>query len=166
MGISVSHELTVLLFSVLSGIIISLIFDILKIIRKKTYAGVFISALSDIIFWLFATLIMFFAIYYINRGRLRFYQLAGALAGAVFYFSLLSEWISAFLCHFIDIFCRIFEFFLKILLTPLKITYKLLCVSLFFITKPVIRISKILVCKSRYVIKKNIKTFKLLRNGK
>lgn len=166
MGISVSHELTVLLFSALSGSIISLIFDMLKIIRKKSSAGIFISALSDVLFWLFATIIMFFAIYFINRGKLRFYQFAGAIIGAILYFSLLSEWISAFLRHFIDIFCRIFEFFFKILLTPLKISYKLLCVSLSFVAKPVIRLLRNLACKVKHIIKKNIKTFKFYKKEK
>lgn len=166
MGFSVSHELFVLLYSSLAGVLIALIFDIFRIIRKKVSTGMFLSAAQDILFWIVATLIMFFVIYFANKGTLRLYQFVGAFSGAFLYFLLLSRWITLFLCRFIDIFCKILEFFLKILLTPLKITYKLLCVSLSFSVLPIVKLLKKIIKKLIYKLRKNFRAFKFLKNKK
>lgn len=166
MNFSVSHELYVLFQSALAGILIAFVFDIFRIIRKKVTTGVILSAAQDILFWILATVIMFFFIYFANKGALRFYQFLGAFLGSLLYFLLLSKWIFVFLCHFIDIFCKIFEFFLKILLTPLKITYKLICVSFSFTILPIARVFKKILKRIFYETQKNIRAVKFLKNKK
>ena len=166
MNFSVSHELYVLLQSALAGILISFIFDIFRIVRKKVSAGMFLSAAQDILFWILATVIMFFFIYFANKGAIRFYQFLGAFLGSMLYFLLFSRCIFVFLCHFIDIFCKIFEFFLKILLTPLKITYKLLCVLFSFTVLPIAHTIKKILKKIFYQMQTNIRAVKFLKNKK
>jgi len=166
MGFSVSHELFVLLYSSLAGVLISLIFDIFRIIRKKVSTGMFLSAAQDILFWIVATMIMFFVIYFVNKGLLRLYQFMGAFLGGLLYFLLFSKWLSLLLCRFIDVFCKIFEFFLKILLTPLKITYKLICVLLSFAVLPIVRLLKKIIKRLTYTLRKNFRTFKFLKHKK
>ena len=81
MNFSVSHELFVLLQSALAGVLIAFVFDIFRIVRNKVTTGVFLSSVQDVLFWILATLIMFFFIYFANKGALRFYQFMGAILG-------------------------------------------------------------------------------------
>jgi len=160
MDFSISKEVFILLSSSLSGALISVIFDLFKLLRKKAHTGTILSAIHDIVFWIIATAIMFFTVFYVSNGRLRWYQFLGAISGSLLYFLILSRPLSFFLERFFDIFFKFFEFFLKILLTPLKITYNILDVSLSFLISPIVRILKKLIKKIIFSIRKNMKTIK------
>jgi len=166
MDFSISKEVFILLSSSLSGALISVIFDLFKLLRKKAHTGTILSAIHDIVFWIIATAIMFFTVFYVSNGRLRWYQFLGAISGSLLYFLILSRPLSFFLERFFDIFFKFFEFFLKILLTPLKITYKLLCVSLSFAVLPIVKLLKKIIKKLTYKLRKNFRAFKFLKNKK
>ena len=166
MFFSLSHELFVFLHSIFAGVLISIVFDIFRMIRKKVSIGVFLSSAQDIVFWIIATIIMFFVIYHTNNGAIRFYQFLGALFGSFLYFLSASRFVSLFLCRFIDVFCRISEFFLKILLTPLKFMYKLLCVVMYFAIFPAFRVLKKIFKNLFFSLRKNFKALKFIKNKK
>lgn len=161
MAFSISNEVYILLFSFLAGALIAFIYDLFRIMRKKVCAGVFFSDIHDILFWILATAVMFGIIFYANNGTLRWYQFLGALFGGSFYFLTLSRLAVTALSRLIDIFFKIFNFFLKILLTPLKFTYNIVCVFLSFIISPIVRFFKSLSRKTLYHACKGLKTVRL-----
>lgn len=160
MNFSITFEVFTLLYSTLAGITIAAIYDLFKILRKTTKAGIFFSAITDIVFWILATAIMFFVIFNVNNGKLRWYQFFGAFSGGIIWFLLFSRPFIFLICRFIDIFFKIFEFFLKILLTPLKFMYNIIYVSLSFVFSPVLRLFKRTFRKICYNIGKSVKTLK------
>ncbi len=139
MDFSIANEVYILLYSVLFGMIIAFLYDLFRTIRIEVQTGVLFSGLQDILFWCIATAIMFFLVFFTNDGRLRWYHIFGSFLGAVLYFLTLSRLFMLLVHRFISVFFKIFEFFLKILLTPLKFTYNIICVCLSFVISPVIR---------------------------
>lgn len=138
MDYSISHEVFLLISSALAGIAIALIYDLFRIIRKSSSAGAVLTGVQDVLFLCLAIAVMFFVVFVTNNGKLRWYQFFGVLCGAILYFSWLSEPIIFFLQHFIVIFLKIFNFFFKILLTPLKFMYNIIYVCLYFVISPVL----------------------------
>lgn len=142
MVFSIEQEVLLLLYSVLAGVFISVIYDFFRVIRKKSDSGIFFSNIQDTIFLITAVIIMFFVIFSKSNGIFRFYQILGALLGAFFYYITLSRLVRFFILKVIGIFLKIFEFFLKILLTPIRFMYKIVYVFISFLFSVTIFILK------------------------
>ncbi len=87
------------------GIIISFIFDIFRILRKKFKTNNFFTYIEDISFWLISGSLIISAIFKFNEGELRAYLFIGILIGIIMYILLFTKFIN--------------NIFLK-LLTPVK----------------------------------------------
>ncbi len=126
MNISVSKEAFVFLCSTLSGAGIFLLYDLFRVLRKNAGAGGLFTAISDGLFWQLAFVFMFFVIFDVNNGIVRFYEIVGALLGALCYGLTLSPPILRLLDAFMAFFSKFFKVFLKILLTPLIFMYNII----------------------------------------
>lgn len=87
------------------GTIISFIFDIFRILRKKFKTNNFFTYIEDISFWLISGSLIISAIFKFNEGELRAYLFIGILIGIIIYILLFTKFIN--------------NIFLK-LLTPIK----------------------------------------------
>lgn len=65
------------LIFVLDGIIIGVIFDFFRILRKSFFTGSIITAIEDIIFWIFTSGIILYTIFVYNNGIIRGYMFLG-----------------------------------------------------------------------------------------
>ena len=139
MAFSITQEIRVLLASVCSGVFIGILYDLLRTIRSCAKPSVSITALQDAVFWLLATMILFFTIFYTNNGIVRWYEFFGAFSGAFFYFFALSRLVLYFLKKTTQILLKIFVFFCKILLTPLYFMYNIIYKGLLFIFVPIFK---------------------------
>ena len=84
MDFSVSKEAFIFLCSCFCGAGIFLLYDLFRTIRKSAGAGSgLLTDVQDCLFWVLAFLLMFFMIFHINRGILRFYEILGAALGAM-----------------------------------------------------------------------------------
>ncbi len=142
MDFSVSKEAYVFLWSVATGAVLFLLYDLLRIVRRKSGAMGLYVHVQDGVFWLASFAIMFFVIFHINSGILRFYELFGAGLGAVLYGLTLSKLVTALLDKILEVFSKIFKFFLKILLTPLFFVYNILYRYVCLLFKPLMRLGK------------------------
>lgn len=161
MNFSITSEVIVLLYSIAAGVFIAIIYDLLKILRTTSSAGSFICAVTDTVFWILATIVMFFIIFLINDGKFRWYQFFGAFSGSIIWFLTLSRPFTFFIYKFINIFFKIFNFFLKILLTPLSFMYNIICVSLYFVLHPFLGFLKKIFRKIRLNLRRNFKALRL-----
>ncbi len=139
---SVSKEAFVFVCSALSGAVIFFVYDLFRLLRKKSGAGLFLVHIQDGMFWLIAFAIMFFAVLFINNGILRMYEIFGAFLGALIYGFALSGWVRKVLEKAIDVFSGIFRFFLKILLTPLYFAYNILYRYICLLLRPFMRFGR------------------------
>lgn len=114
-----------LIFSIV-GIIISIIFDVFRILRKTFKTPDIVTYIEDIIFWIITGLIILSSIFLFNNGELRVYIFIGMTIGIIFYMLFISKYfikVNVFIINFIK---NIIYKILHIILKPIKNIYKLI----------------------------------------
>lgn len=106
-----SEENVFLLYAFASGIFITFIYDILRILRRVVpHKGLLIS-LEDLAFWIFCAIHIFQLMHRESNGSLRWFAVMGALAGMLLYKKTVSrlfvKYVSLILCKVRDLLCRI-----------------------------------------------------------
>lgn len=91
MNDAITVELQFFLISILWGVIILLVYDILRIIRRLIPHNGIILALEDILFWVLASLFIFAMIYKVNNGTIRGFSVMGMGIGMTLYHFIFSE---------------------------------------------------------------------------
>lgn len=139
---SISKEALVFLSSSAGGALIFFVYDLFRVLRKKVDTAGFLVHIQDGLFWLIAFAIMFFVVFHVNNGTVRFYELLGAGLGATIYGFALSSSVLKILNWLLVIFSKIFRIFLKILLTPLYFAYNILYRYICLILRPIMRFGR------------------------
>ena len=101
-----------LVFS-LTGVIIGVLFDFFRILRRTIKTSNLITYIEDIIFWILTGLLILYNIWYFNNGEIRIFLFLGIILGVLIYMSTLSGIV-------IKLFSEILRMILKILKFPLK----------------------------------------------
>ena len=127
---NISQEQTFLLFFII-GIIIGLLFDIFRVIRKVFRASDKTTFFEDLIFIILSGFLVVYGIIKINGGEVRFYLFLGIMFGILIYILTISN-----LCAII-----LYEF-LKICKKILKIPYNFIKNFVFFTIKTVKKVRK------------------------
>ena len=112
-----SEENVFLLHAFASGILITFLYDILRIWRRvQPHKGLLVS-LEDMAFWIFCALYIFQLMHRESNGSLRWFAVTGALAGMLLYkktvSGLLVRYVSLALCRVRDLLCRALGFCLR-----------------------------------------------------
>lgn len=109
------------LIYLISGVIIGILFDIFRILRKSFPTPDFVTYLEDILFWLLTGIFLLFVLFQFSNGEIRIYQIMAILIGNVVYLLSISKF-------FIHINVAVLTFIkcivgniLKVVLTPIKI---------------------------------------------
>lgn len=116
----------------LDGVIIGILFDFFRILRRSFSTGSILTAIEDIIFWVSAGIILLYSIFVYNNGAIRGYMFLGVFCGATLYMITLSKifikvnvCILNFIKQVISILIKIFNFPIKIVMNFLiKVIYK------------------------------------------
>ena len=111
------NQLYIMICFVLTGIVIGILFDIFRIIRKSFKTSDIITYIHDFLFWILTGAILLFSIFTFNNGELRGYIFIGIILGIVLYILIFSK-------YFINFFVTIITFIKKIVSYPIKIIYK------------------------------------------
>jgi len=117
MTVSSVHQMNVFLICIAAGIICGAFFDFERSIRRIYGSKNSSVAMHDVVFTAVCIIIMIWAGTYFNNGELRYYQILGALCGALLYASLLSS-------AFMWVFCTAHKIFIKLILKPVFILLK------------------------------------------
>lgn len=75
----------------LSGILIGLLFDIFRILRRSFKTSDIITLLQDILFWMLAGGVFAYTVFKFNNGEIRSYVLLGTALGIVIHVLLFSK---------------------------------------------------------------------------
>ena len=121
-GVNISY----FLWSLLTGAVLALAYDLLRAVRRIIRTSAFGVNLEDILFFLLAGALMFWLAYDKNGGRLRWQGILGTAAGFALYRAVFQDWIVKILVRGYDILVQIFLWILKIVLFPVRIVYKIL----------------------------------------
>ena len=109
-----NNQLCVFLIYVVSGIGISIFFDIFRVLRKSIKTSNLITYIEDAIFWIIVGLFLIWEIFTISYGELRSYIFIGLLVGVILYLATISK-------YFIKINVKVLNFVKSILLKIISV---------------------------------------------
>lgn len=101
------------------GIIIGILFDIFRILRKSFKTNDIVTYIQDIFFWILTGIIILFSMYKFSNGELRFFMIIGIIMGTLMYMITFSKYvikISVFIINIIK----------TIIVYPIKVIEKIL----------------------------------------
>lgn len=114
------NQIYFLICSVFTGIIITLVYDGIKIIREVIRHNGFFIAIEDVLFWIFASLFLFMMLYRVNDGTVRWFSIAGTGAGMWIYKKVAGQYIVEIVSTIINkALYLVFRFF-TLLFAPIK----------------------------------------------
>ena len=155
------EQLISFLYFIATGIILSIIFDIFRILRRTFKTSDIITNIEDVLFGIFTGITILFSIFFFNNGQLRFYIFIGIAIGIVFYMLFISKYFIKINMTIINFIKEIFSLLFK----PIKIFYKFLKNLFFrpfsFIIINIRKFSKKNVVKIKKIFKTKIKHKKI-----
>lgn len=137
--------------SVLSGALILLVYDVLRIFRRLVKQGTFVLAIQDIIFWTIAGVFIFVIIYKENNGIIRGYCVMGMTVGMLLYHFIISQTLVNTVTELI-----------KILLTPIVMAIKAVKRFLRFLCSKINKLLKFTISQ----LKKPLKSVRITLDAK
>lgn len=129
----IQNQAYLFLIFTIDGIIISLLFDFFRIIRKSFKTADLVTYIEDILFWILTGFLILYSIFIFNNGEIRFFMFIGIAIGVALYMLLLSRYIIKINVYIISIFKKIIRKLFMILIIPLKIIKKILLKPIIFI---------------------------------
>ncbi len=126
MEVSVSAQAYVFFVMVAAGLGSGLVFDMFRAWRRLLRPGSVSTGIGDLLFWLLVSVGIFFVIFTVNNGEIRWFELVGLILGGLIYFLAFSHSCLGALTAVIKFFAKIILFLLKIILTPLVFLYKMI----------------------------------------
>lgn len=141
MSQGIIRELQFFGLAVLRGVLILVIYDLLRIIRRIVPHGVWAVALEDVAYWITTALLVFQLLYRENDGAVRGYALLAVAVGMMLYHQTLSNCIVGHIAG-------ILNWCLGILLKPFM-----------FVCKKVVQVLRVAVRFYKKKLKKQLKEF-------
>lgn len=122
----VISQANLFLIFTLDGILIGLLFDIFRILRKSFKTADIVTYIEDTIFWLLTGAIILYSIFVFNNGEIRFFMFLGILLGIAFYLLLFSKYVIKISVTIINGVKNVIIWIYKILITPIRFIYKIM----------------------------------------
>lgn len=110
----------------INGIIIGILFDIFRILRKTIKTNDIFTYVEDIIFWILTGATILYSAFVFNNGEIRLFMFLAIILGCFIYMVLLSSKVIKINVTIINFIKQIFINILKILALPFQYIYKLL----------------------------------------
>lgn len=114
------REVYVFLCAMGSGAVAGFIYDLFRLKRKALKTKAFLLGLEDVVFWVFAALLVFITAYFSSDGEVRLYFLFGAFLGVLIYHWLFSRWVIQILTLLVKAVIWPFAFLIRTLRPPAK----------------------------------------------
>ena len=121
-----SNQAYLFIIFILNGILIGILFDIFRILRKSFKTSDIVTYIEDIVFWLLTGLITLYFIFTYNNGEIRLYIFLGIVLGTILYMLTISKYFIKINVKIINFIKTITGKIIFIFLYPLKIIFKVL----------------------------------------
>lgn len=109
---------------IINGILIGLLFDVFRIIRRTFKTTDFTTYIQDVIFWIITGIITLAFIFYFNNGEIRFYVFLGIVLGISVYILTISKYVIKISVIIINYIKKVVSTLINIILIPLKSIWK------------------------------------------
>lgn len=120
----VSTQAIIFLLSILNGIFLGFLYDLLRVFRRMIKHPRWLVGLQDLVYWVVCSLIIFMEVFRNNDGNLRGFLCLGVCLGLILYFMTLSKLILAVFMKVYGIILKIVKTLLRIVWLPIKILLK------------------------------------------
>ncbi len=91
MMISLLNQVRLIVFSMLSGIITGVFFDIYRLIRGFENPNKILTIIQDILFWVLTSIVVFIFLMYTNEAYINFYVYVCLILGVCLYIKVVSR---------------------------------------------------------------------------
>lgn len=116
----VENQLELFLIFIINGIIIGILFDIFRVLRKTFKTNDLVTYLEDILFWILTGIIVLYSIFTFNNGEIRLFMFIAIFIGAVIYLFLFSSYFIKINVTILNILKNIILKIIKIIEIPFK----------------------------------------------
>lgn len=117
MNVNIYNQFYNVLIFIITGIVIGILFDSFRILRRSFKTPDIITFIEDIIFWILVGVILLFSIFNFNNGEIRSYIFVGLGIGIITYILTISK-------YFIKISVKILVTIKNIIYFPFKQIFK------------------------------------------
>lgn len=101
---------------IIIGVVIGILFDVFRILRKSFKTPDIITYVHDFMFWMLTGILLIYAIHSFNNGNIRIYIFVALVIGLLLYLVNISK-------YFIYINVKLIDIIKSILILPFKIIY-------------------------------------------
>lgn len=150
------EQLTNFIYFIITGMVLSIVFDIFRILRKSFKTSDIITNIEDVIFGIVTGIILLTSIFLFNNGELRLYLFIGIGVGIIVYMLCISKYFIKVNVAIINLikkiiilltkpFIILFKFIKKLFFKPISficINIKLLIKKLFIKSKKITKTHK------------------------
>jgi len=154
---SVSNQAYVFLATMLAGVIIGFFYDCCRVIRIMIKAGVFVTGILDLLFWVIIGTLSFLVIFYVNDGNVRVFTIMGFVIGWILYVLSISRFVMKVLLWIYETLARVINWLINIILWPFRMLWKAAAYPLAAIKKGLHKLKSALTMKMQSILKKTAK---------
>ncbi len=122
----ITNQVYLFFIFIANGIIIGLLFDIFRILRRTMKTSDFITYVEDILFWILTGFSILYSIFVFNNGEIRFFMFLAIGLGITCYMLLFSSFIIKTNVVIINFFKKIISIIFNIIKLPFKYILKLI----------------------------------------
>lgn len=121
----ITNQAYIFIIFVIVGIIVGIIFDFFRILRKSFKTKDFVTYVEDIIFCILTGLILLYSIFKFNSGEIRIYMFLGVLIGCSLYMLTISIYFIKINVFILTALTNILKKIISILYIPFKYLKKI-----------------------------------------
>ncbi len=119
-------QLQLFFIFLINGLLIGLLFDFFRILRKTIKTADFVTYIEDALFWILTGLIILYSIFTYNNGEIRLFMFLAIILGIFIYLISISKIILSISVGTINIIKKIFIMIFNILKIPIQFFMKLI----------------------------------------
>ena len=120
----VANQANLFLVFTINGILIGLLFDIFRILRKSFRTSDIITYCEDLLFWILTGFLLLYSIFTFSNGEVRFYMFLAVFCGCLIYMLLFSKYFIGINVKIIEIIKKIVITVFSVIILPIKIVIK------------------------------------------
>lgn len=122
----VTTQTSLFLISIEIGIVLGMLYDLIRIFRKIIKHVVWLVQIEDIVYWISCAFIGFGILYVHNYSQIRFFVFIGMALGALFYFCTFSLLFMKIATWLIEVVKKIIRYIVNLISIPIKLFIKLI----------------------------------------
>ena len=128
-AVTVNQAYLFLIF-ILNGLLIGIVFDIFRILRRSFKTPNIITYIEDALFWIISVSIILYSLFVFNNGEIRGFIFIGLLFGIALYMLFISKTIIKIFVKIVTFIKNIIYTIFKIIAFPIKKVGKILSITI------------------------------------